>query len=127
MVSASPFWAPTVPAFEWLTRVIATRYDDDPMHESTSPQRKSFKRPALAATVVGGLGAAGALVGGVTPAAAAGFAQTIDAQVAVFMAPLSLLVLAMLWEVARLVWRGTLPEQLPQRGEAGPLWAAEQS
>ncbi len=53
-----------------------------------------------------------ALLAGVTPARAANIAQQADTQVAVFMVPLTLLVLGLLFEAARFVRRGKLPAQL---------------
>ncbi|MEO5807282.1 hypothetical protein [Devosia sp.] len=94
------------------------------MHKSTSAQRKSFKLYAIASSVLAGTGGVAALFFGVSPSNAADFAQTIDAPVAVFMVPLSLLVFAILFEVARITWRGALPEQAPARRDASQYWQA---
>jgi hypothetical protein len=56
-------------------------------------------------------GAAAALAAGVTPATAANLASQPDTQIAVFMVPLTILVVAVLYEVARIVLRGKLPEE----------------
>ncbi len=81
------------------------------MHTSNSSRRTKiglaafFGLLALAAIPV-------ALLAGVTPARAANIAQQADTQVAVFMVPLTLLVLGLLFEAARFVRRGKLPAQL---------------
>lgn len=85
--------------------------DGDPMHKSTSPRRKSFKRFAIATTLLLSGGAAAALMAGVTPATAANLVAQPDAQIAVFMVPLTILVVAVLYEVARIALRGTLPDE----------------
>jgi uncharacterized membrane protein YgdD (TMEM256/DUF423 family) len=79
------------------------------MHESTSPKRNSFKLYAIVSMTLVGVGAAAALAAGITPATASSLAQNADTQVAVFMVPLTLLVLAVLFEVTRTVVRGALP------------------
>ncbi|MGV8856426.1 MAG: hypothetical protein ACOH2L_17495 [Devosia sp.] len=63
-------------------------------------------------------GAIIALLAGVAPANAASFASLPDAQIAAFMVPLTLLVLALLVEVARFALRGTLPDQVQARRRA---------
>lgn len=86
------------------------------MHKSTSPKRKSFKLVAVVTSALLGIGATVALVAGITPASAASLARNSDTQVAVFMIPLTLLVLAVLFEVARIALRGALPvETTPRR------------
>ncbi|MGV8954181.1 MAG: hypothetical protein ACOH2M_23990 [Cypionkella sp.] len=86
------------------------------MHKSTSPKRKSFKFVAALSSALLGVGAVAALAAGITPATAASLAQNTDTQVAVFMIPLTLLILAVLFEVARIAWRGALPvEARPRR------------
>lgn len=95
--------------------------DVDPMHKSTSPGRKSLRIMALAGTVAA-VAAGGALIAGVSPAQAANFASQPDTQVAVFMVPLTLLVLVLLFEVARFVWRGTLPAR-PVRAPRPTNWS----
>lgn len=94
------------------------------MHQSTSPKRKSFKRFAIATTALVTGGAAAALVAGVTPATAANLASQPDTQIAVFMVPLTILVLAVLYEVARIVLRGNLPAETTARPRAPRHWAA---
>jgi hypothetical protein len=76
------------------------------MHKSTSPKRKSFKLYAIASTVLVTSGSVAALVAGVTPATAANLATQPDTQIAVFMVPLTILVLAIMFEVTRfaLAW-----------------------
>lgn len=86
------------------------------MHKSTSPKRKSFKLYAIVSTLLLGGGATAALMAGITPASAASLAHNADTQVAVFMVPLTLLMLAVLFEVTRLVLRGPLPvKETPRR------------
>lgn len=97
------------------------------MHKSTSPKRKSFRRLALASTAVVAVGATSALIAGVTPASAANLAQQVDTQIAVFMVPLTLLVLAILFEVARFVVRGTLPAEAPLRRPVRRYWSPSRS
>lgn len=92
------------------------------MHKSTSPQRKSFRLYAFVSTLLLGVGAAAALMAGITPASAASLAQNADTQVAVFMVPLTLLVLAMLFEVARIAVRGNLPVQSTPRRRSRLDW-----
>lgn len=90
------------------------------MHKSTSPRRKSFKPYAVASAALGISGVVGALVAGVTPAAAANLANQPDTQIAVFMVPLTLLLLVMLFEVARFAMRGPLPSEAPARRRQSP-------
>ncbi|WP_332687827.1 hypothetical protein [Devosia sp.] len=85
--------------------------DVDPMHKSTSPRRKSFRRVAIVSTALLSVGAAAALTAGVTPATAANLATQPDTQIAVFMVPLTILVVAVMYEVARIALRGNLPEE----------------
>ena len=93
------------------------------MHQSTSPKRKSFKRLAIASTLVLAGGSAAALMAGVTPATAANLANQPDAQIAVFMVPLTILVLAVMYEVARIALRGNLPEEAPAPRRAHRHWS----
>lgn len=93
------------------------------MHKSTSPRRKSFRL----VTVFGAIGSAlstAALTIGVTPAQAADFAAQPDTQIAIFMVPLTLLVLVLIFEVARFAWRAPLPVQAPARIKRRPDWSA---
>lgn len=94
------------------------------MQQSTSPQRKSFKRLAIVttSTLVAG-GAAAAFMAGVTPATAANLASQPDTQVAVFMIPLTILVLAVMFEVARFALRGNLPAEAPAPRRAHRHWS----
>jgi len=92
------------------------------MHKSTSPKRKSFRLYAIVTTATLGLGATAALLAGVTPATAANLATQPDAQIAVFMVPLTILVLAMLFEVARFALCGNLPVEAPLRRSSRRYW-----
>ncbi|MBB4051811.1 hypothetical protein GGR20_001453 [Devosia subaequoris] len=92
------------------------------MHKSTSPRRKSFRFLAVFGAIGSALSAA-VLIMGVTPARAASFAAQPDTQIAVFMVPLTLLVLALLFEVARFAWRAPLPAQAPARIRRRPDWS----
>ena len=93
------------------------------MHKSTSTKRKSFTLYAVVTTAILGLGAASALFAGVTPATAASLASQPDTQIAVFMVPLTLLVLAVLFEVARFAMRGALPADAPARQRISRHWS----
>ena len=93
------------------------------MHKSTSPKRKSFRLYAALSTVVVAAGSGAALMAGVSPAAAVSLANQVDTQVAVFMVPLTLLVLAILFEVARFATRGPLPSQAPARRQVRTHWS----
>jgi hypothetical protein len=96
--------------------------DDDPMHTSTSSKRKSFRLYAIVSTALVGVSAAAALAAGITPATASSLAQNADTQVAVFMIPLTLLVLALLFEVTRIVMRGALPADSKPRRPSRLNW-----
>jgi hypothetical protein len=98
-------------------------YDVDTMHISTSSRRKSFGLLAVFGTLGVVLLGAMALLAGVSPARAANFASQPDTQIAVFMIPLTLLVLVLLFEAARFVWRGTPPTQGPARSPRPTDWA----
>ena len=94
------------------------------MHKSTSPKRKSFRLYAIvSAALVAAAGAAAALMAGITPATAADLAMQPDTQIAVFMVPLTILVVAMLFEVARIALRGALPAEAPLRRAPRPRWS----
>ena len=93
------------------------------MHKSTSPKRKSFKLYAIVSTVLVAGGSVAALMAGVTPATAASLATQVDTQIAVFMVPLTLLVLAIMFEVARIVLRGNLPAEAPLRRPERRYWS----
>ena len=96
------------------------------MHKSTSSKRKSFRLYAIASTAVVGLGSVAALIAGVTPATAANLATQPDTQIAVFMVPLTILVVAILFEAARIVLRGALPAEAPLRRTPRTLWSPGQ-
>jgi hypothetical protein len=83
------------------------------MHVSTSTKRKSFRFYVVASAFLVIAGATAALMAGVTPATAASLASQADTQIAVFMIPLTLLVLAMIYEVARFALRDALPADAP--------------
>ena len=83
------------------------------MHKSASPRRKRAWLLGLAGSILLGLAATGAFLVGVTPAMAASLASQPDTQVAVFMVPLALLILVLLYEVARIAWRDAVPAPHP--------------
>jgi len=92
---------------------------------STSPERKSFKRPLAIVSGLIGLGAVGgALTLGVSPALAADIAAQPDTQVAVFMVPVTLLILAMMLEVGRFVWRNRIPASSAPARRRRTDWSA---
>ena len=91
------------------------------MHKSTSSKRNSFKPYAIASTVLVLAGGAAGLVAGVTPATAANLAHQPDTQIAIFMVPLTLLVLAIMFEVGRVVLRGAVPAEAPASRKRRPL------
>ena len=76
---------------------------------------------AIALMILAGSGIAAGLMAGVTPAAAANLAHQPDAQIAVFMVPLTILVLAMMFEVTRVVLRGNVPAEHPAARNRHPL------
>lgn len=92
------------------------------MHVTSSRQRtpsrrrKSLKvKLAMASGLAAALGLAAAFLAGVTPAFAADLAAQPDTQIAVFMVPVTILVLTMLFEVGRFVWRNRIPASTPPR------------
>ena len=93
------------------------------MQKSTSPRRKRFRLYAVASAALLGLGSASALIAGVTPATAANLASQPDTQIAVFMVPLTILVVAILFEVARIALRGALPAEAPVRRPVRHHWS----
>jgi hypothetical protein len=101
--------------------------DVDPMHKSTSTKRKSFRLYAIASTALVAIGSAAALIAGVSPATAANLATQPDTQVAVFMVPLTILVIAILFEVSRIALRGALPTEAPARRPARRPWSPGQN
>lgn len=96
------------------------------MHKSTSPRRKSFRLCAIVSAVLLGLGSVSALIAGVTPATAANLASQPDTQIAVFMVPLTILLIAILFEAARIALRGALPAEAPLRRTARRHWSPGQ-
>lgn len=98
------------------------RADVDPMHISTSGKRKTFRLYAAASTAIAGLAATLALMAGVTPATAANLASQPDTQIAVFMVPLTILVAAIMFEVARFALRGNLPAAVPAPRRPSRHW-----
>lgn len=93
------------------------------MHKSTSPKRKSFKRFAIVTTALVTGGSVAALMAGVTPATAANLANQPDAPIVAFMVPLTILVLAVMYEVARIALRGNLPAEAPAPRRASRHWS----
>ena len=96
------------------------------MHKSTSPRRKSFRLYAIASTAILALGSMVALIAGVTPATAANLASQPDTQIAVFMVPLTILLIAILFEAARIALRGALPAEAPLRRTTRRPWSPGQ-
>ena len=96
------------------------------MQKSTSPGRKNFRLYAIVSTALLGLGSVIALMAGVTPASAANLASQPRTQIAVFMAPLTILVIAILFEAARIALRGALPAEAPIRRSTRRHWPAGQ-
>lgn len=93
------------------------------MHKSTSGKPKSFRLYAVLSTLLVAAAAVTALVAGVTPATAANLATKADTQVAVFMVPLTLLVLAILFEAGRVALRGSMPAEAPARRRSPSYWS----
>ena len=93
------------------------------MHKTTSPRQKSFKRFAIGSTVVVAVASGVALLAGVGTASAATLIAQPDAQIAIFMVPLTLLVLATMIEVARFALRGPLPDSAPARIRKPRHWS----
>lgn len=86
------------------------------MHLFSSRGRKGLKvKMAIVAGFASALGLAGAFLAGVTPSLAADLAAQPDTQVAIFMVPLTILILTMLFEVGRFVWRNRIPASTPTR------------
>ncbi|MBS3847761.1 hypothetical protein PSC71_18415 [Devosia sp. J2-20] len=93
------------------------------MQKATSPKLKSFSLYAIVSAAMIAGGTLAAVLAGVSPANAASLATQPDTQVMVFMIPLTLLVLAMLFEVARFALRGTLPAHAPARKPVRRYWS----
>lgn len=93
------------------------------MQSSPSPRRKRFRIAVAVGSALSGLAiASAAMLGGVTPAMAANIASQPDTQIAVFMIPLTLLLLVMLFEVARFIWRGRIPVETPTKRSLRSHW-----
>ncbi|MBD8064004.1 hypothetical protein IC608_00755 [Devosia sp. PTR5] len=76
----------------------------------------------MAGTALLGLGSGVVFIAGAMPATAATLARQPDTQVAVFMLPLILLVSVLLFEVARIVWRGKVPATTPSPRQQRLKW-----
>lgn len=96
------------------------------MHISPFPKSKGFSKGfivyAAFTTLLVGVGAAVALAAGITPASAQSLAQNSKTQIAVFMVPLTLLMVAVLFEVARITLRGALPAEPAPRQPTRLSW-----
>jgi hypothetical protein len=115
--------APIGTAFTRFNAFIETaRHLPPPMHKTKPLKRKTFWRVALASTLVVTGATTTALLAGITPATAANLANQPDTQIAVFMVPLTLLVLVLLFEVTRFALRGNLPAQAPAKSRNGRYW-----
>ena len=93
------------------------------MQKATSPQRKSFNLYAIVTAAMVAVGAIVAVLAGVSPANAATLASDPDTQIMVFMVPLTLLVLVMLFEVARFALRGALPAETEAKRPTRRYWS----
>jgi len=95
------------------------------MQTSTSPRRKSLGfKVALASGLATLATVTGAFLAGVTPALAADLAAQPDAQVAAFMVPLTLLILALLFEVGRFTMRNHIPVSSAPPRRRRSYWSA---
>ena len=86
--------------------------------ETTSPKRKSFRLYTALSMLVLAMAAGAGIFAGVAPAAAASLTQDTDARVAAFVVPLTLLLLAIIFEVTRFALRTSLPGETPRRRPA---------
>ena len=94
------------------------------MQEVTSPKRRSFSLYAVVSAALAIVGAIVAILAGVAPASAASLVTDPDAQVMVFMVPLTVLILVMLFEVARFALRNVaLPAETKTRRPARRYWS----
>jgi hypothetical protein len=94
------------------------------MQEVTSPKRRSFSLYALVSAALLTVGVIVAVLAGVAPASAASLATNPEAQVMVFMVPLTILVLVMLFEVARFALRNVaLPTEVKPRRPTRRYWS----
>ena len=96
------------------------------MHKSTSTRRKKVRLYAIASAALLGLVSTASLIAGVTLAAAASLASQPDTQIAVFMVPLTILVIAILVEATRIALRGAMPAQAPLPRPARRPWSPGQ-
>lgn len=93
------------------------------MQSSPSPRRKRVRLAVVLGSAFSGVAVvSAALLGGVTPAMAANIASQPDTQIAVFLVPLTLLLLVMLFEAARFVWRGRIPVETPAKRSLQSHW-----
>ena len=76
---------------------------------TTSDRSKSFNAYTVLSAFLATAGAAVAVFAGVAPAAAASLTQSVDAQIAVFLVPLVLLMATVIFEVIRFALRHGLP------------------
>jgi hypothetical protein len=85
------------------------------MTESTSRKAKSFRiLPLLTLfTILAGAGVA--IFATVAPATAASLTQRADAQIAIFVVPLAVLLFGIIFEVTRFAMRAELPTQPPRQ------------
>ncbi|MCS6761117.1 MAG: hypothetical protein MO846_03370 [Candidatus Devosia symbiotica] len=83
------------------------------MQENTSAKRKHFILYAGVSAGLVTIGTIAAVLGGALSANAATLATNPDTQIIVFMIPLTVLVLALMIEVARFALRGALLAQIP--------------
>lgn len=60
---------------------------------------------------------------GLAPVSATRLARSPDTQIAVFMVPLTILVMAILVEAVRIVFRGNLPAEAPLRPSRRLSWS----
>jgi hypothetical protein len=81
---------------------------------------------AIASAALLSVGVTAALMAGVSPATAASLATQPDTQIAVFMIPLTILVVAVMYEVARVALRGNLPDEAPLRRRSRRFWSPDQ-
>lgn len=82
-------------------------------HTSQSTSRKpiSFKAYAVVSALLAAAGAAVTVFASVAPAAAASLTQSSDAQIAVFLVPLAVLMATVVFEVIRFALRHGLPQE----------------
>jgi len=93
------------------------------MHVSSARRPFRVRFFLVAALALVAVAAIAGLALALAPASLGQLVHEPDAQVAVFMVPLTLLVLAMLVEATRIVWQGKLPAPAPARRRRSH-WAA---